>query len=105
MLWLSRALLYERYDPRKHVKRVIGGGGAPRRFIRVGESMYRVANYRLAYKKYFGKPLNPEQNQIWDQNLKKTREYLREKAMGKTESSPETFVDLSQARLRRKMAW
>jgi hypothetical protein len=82
-------------------KKVRGGKGAPNRFVRVGESLFRVQNYRLAFKKYF--PGKQFDNTSWNQRMARTREHIWEKKVGKTESYPEREYRMQNSMLERKL--
>ena len=70
------------------------GNGSKKRFLRMGEGLVRVHNYRLWYKKLKKKYLPESETQQWDKKFKETREYLAEKKFGKRESHPDQRVYL-----------
>lgn len=74
------------------------GNGTKKRFLRVGEGLIRVHNYRLWYKRIKKKDLPESEQQHWDRRFKQTREYLFEKKFGKRESHPDERVYLPHER-------
>ena len=71
--------------------------GAPKRMIRVGESFFRVSNYKLAFQKFFGKKIsNGEQVSSRNRAYEK-RKALELQKFGKPASNPEVIVDHEQS--------
>ncbi|CAD7956816.1 unnamed protein product [Amoebophrya sp. A25] len=66
---------------------------APKRMIRVGETMYRVQNYKLAFQRFFGKKITPEEDAARKRREFEARKSAEYKKLGKMSSHPEQPVD------------
>ena len=82
MKWVTQRNHWKKWNK----KPVRGGNGAPWRMIRVGETLHRVHDYKIAFKRYFPKAQLDEH--VWNKKHRETSTYLKEKFDGKRESNP-----------------